>query len=168
MSCDLPSPPAFVRSISGSHSHFFSSTFSLRKLLRELPPRDAMTVTQRAMVERVLLTAFDCSVAVDRLNSHLMRGPVGHWTPQRSAWEIALQKHEQQAQRSLDELHTAFALPELERATGLLPELVGIIGEFLSADSRPAEYVSIHALPKAAHQQQQQPQPNAFIAAHSS
>jgi hypothetical protein len=42
----------------------------------------------------------------------------------------------------------AFALPEVERATDLLPELVGLIGQFLSENSRPSDYVSIHALPK--------------------
>jgi hypothetical protein len=99
---------------------------------------------------------------------------VDYWSPQRAAWETALQQHEQQAERVLDELHAAFALPEVEYITDLLPELVGIIGEFLSTDSRPAEYVSIHALPKAAHQQQQQQQlqqqqqSSAPVAAHSS
>jgi hypothetical protein len=48
----------------------------------------------------------------------------------------------------LDFVHAVFALPEVERTTDLLPELVGIVGEFLSIDAKPSDYVSIHALPK--------------------
>jgi hypothetical protein len=55
-------------------------------------------------------------------------------------------------QRLVDAVHTVFALPEVERTTDLLPELIGLIGEFLSIDANPAEYVSIHALPKPSHQ----------------
>jgi hypothetical protein len=54
----------------------------------------------------------------------------------------------QAAQNLLDAVHAVFALPEVERTTDLLPELVGIVGEFLSTDAKPAEYVSIYALPK--------------------
>jgi hypothetical protein len=67
-------------------------------------------------------------------------------------------QHDKEGQRILDELHAAFALPEVERATELLPELVGLIGEFLSADSHLTKYVSIHALPNATQQGQQQQQ----------
>ena len=55
----------------------------------------------------------------------------------------------QQAQHHLDAVHAVFALPEVERTTDLLPELIGIVGEFLSIDTIPSRYVSIHALPKA-------------------
>jgi hypothetical protein len=48
----------------------------------------------------------------------------------------------------LDAVHAVFALPEVERAADLPPELVGLIGAFLSANAKPADYVSIHALPK--------------------
>jgi hypothetical protein len=51
-------------------------------------------------------------------------------------------------QVACDDVHAVFVLPEVERLTDLLPELVGIIGEFLSECTNPAEYVSIHALPK--------------------
>jgi len=50
----------------------------------------------------------------------------------------------------LDAVHAVFALPEVERTTDLLPEIIGIVGAFLSANAKPAEYVSIHALLKQA------------------
>jgi hypothetical protein len=52
------------------------------------------------------------------------------------------------AQDHLDAVHAVFALPEVERTTDLPPELIGLIGEFLSADANPADYVSIYALPQ--------------------
>jgi hypothetical protein len=45
----------------------------------------------------------------------------------------------------IDHLHATFALPDVERATDLLPELVDIVGQFLSADMKPGQYTSIHA-----------------------
>jgi len=67
-------------------------------------------------------------------------------------------QHDEEGQRILEELHAAFALPEVERATELLPEIVGLVGQFLSANSRPDKYVSIHALANATQQGQQQQQ----------
>ena len=55
-------------------------------------------------------------------------------------------------QGQLDAVHAVFALPEVKRATDLLPELVGIIEEFLSPHFYASEYVSIHAQPKPKHQ----------------
>jgi hypothetical protein len=57
----------------------------------------------------------------------------------------------QEAQDLLGAAHAVFALPEVERATDLLPELVGLVGEFL-APLHQSGYVSIHALPKQLQQ----------------
>ena len=46
--------------------------------------------------------------------------------------------------------HPAFALPEVERATDLLPELIDIVGQFLSAEMKPGQDTSIHAQAHAA------------------
>jgi hypothetical protein len=51
-------------------------------------------------------------------------------------------------QAMLGDVHTVFALPEVERTTDLLPELVGLIGNFFSPGDESALYVSIYALPK--------------------
>jgi hypothetical protein len=122
-----------------------------------------MTAAQRILLDHVLPKATRSIAAMDSLNGNMAYCLVvpGFLLQQnnQSSWEMTcqlLQEEEQHAQRILDELHAGFALPEVERATDLLPELVGLIGEFLSIDSHLAEYVSIHALPKAAHQQQQQ------------
>jgi putative hemolysin len=60
------------------------------------------------------------------------------------------------AQNLLDAVHAVFALPKVERTTDLLPELVGIVGEFLSTATKAKEYVSIHALPRCRSHAQRQ------------
>jgi hypothetical protein len=46
--------------------------------------------------------------------------------------------------------HSTFALPDVERVTDLLPELIDIVGQFLSADMKPGQYTSIHTQTAAA------------------
>jgi hypothetical protein len=63
----------------------------------------------------------------------------------RNKGQQQLLRHEEEGQRILDHLFATFALPDVERATDLLPEIVALIGQFLAADSQPSEYISIHA-----------------------
>jgi hypothetical protein len=55
--------------------------------------------------------------------------------------------HDEESQRILDHLFATFALPDVERATDLLPGIVALIGQFLGADCQPSEYGSVHAQP---------------------
>jgi hypothetical protein len=55
------------------------------------------------------------------------------------------EQHKSHMEDQLDAVHAVFALPEVERATGLLPELVGLIGSFLTERYSPVAYRSIYA-----------------------
>jgi hypothetical protein len=56
-----------------------------------------------------------------------------------------LQPQIAEGQRIIEELQASWARWEVERATDLLPELVGIVGAFLSDAVEPASYVSLYA-----------------------
>jgi hypothetical protein len=71
-----------------------------------------------------------------------------------------LQPQIDEGQRIIEELQASWARWEVERATDLLPELVGIIGGFLSDAVEPASYVSIYATkPRRVSPPEEQPPP---------